>query len=75
MRNVDGSFNREGLIENTVEVNIYYKGHMERMEIDVIRGQKWSVILGIPWLAYHNPEIDWRTKKVKMTRCPEECRK
>ena len=48
MRNVDGSFNREGLIENTVEVNIYYKEHTERTEIDVIGGQKWSVILGMP---------------------------
>ena len=24
VRNVDGSFNREGPIENTIEVNIYY---------------------------------------------------
>jgi len=24
VRNVDGSFNKEGLIENTMEVNIYY---------------------------------------------------
>ncbi len=38
VRNVDGSFNREGLIENTVEVNVYYKGHVERTEIDVNRG-------------------------------------
>ena len=75
VRNVDGSFNKEGLIENTVEVNIYYKGHVERMEIDVIGGQKWSVILGMPWLACHNPEIDWRTGEVKMTRCSEECGK
>ena len=75
VRNVDGSFNREGPIENTVEVNIYYQGHRERTEIDVIGGQKWSVILGMLWLAHHNPEIDWRTGEVKMTRCPEECGK
>ena len=75
VRNVDGSFNKEGLIENTVEVNIYYQGHRERTEIDVIRGQKWKVILGMSWLACHNPEIDWRTGKVKMTRCSEECGK
>ena len=75
VRNVDGSFNKEGLIENTVEVNIYYKGHVERTEIDVIGGQKWSVILGMPWLARHNPKIDWRTGEVKMTRCLEECGK
>ena len=48
VRNVDGSFNREGPIENTVEVNVYYKGHVERTEIDVIGGQKWGVILGMP---------------------------
>ena len=75
VRNVDGSFNRKGPIENTVEVNIYYKGYTERMEIDVIGGQKWSVILGMLWLACHNPEIDWKTGEVKMTRCPEECGK
>ena len=36
IRNVDRLFNKEGLIENTVEVNIYYQGHRKRMEIDVI---------------------------------------
>ena len=75
VRNVDRSFNREGPIENTVEVNVYYKGHVERTEIDVIGGQKWGVILGMPWLERHNPEIDWKTGEVKMMRCPEECGK
>ena len=73
MRNVDGSFNKKRPIENTVEVNIYYKGHTEKTEIDVIGGQKWSVILGMLWLAHHNPEIDWKTGEIKMTRCLEEC--
>ena len=45
------------------------------MEIDMIGEQKQSVILGMLWLAYHNPEIDCRTREVKMTRCPKECRK
>jgi len=75
VRNVDGLLNKEGPIEYIVEVNIYYQGHRKRMEIDVIGGQKWMVILGIPWLACHNPEIDWKTGKVKMTRCLEECSK
>ena len=48
VRNVDGTLNKEGLIENMVEVNLYYRGHVERMEIDVIGGQKWSVIIGMP---------------------------
>jgi len=36
VRNVDGLLNKERPIENTVEVNIYYQGHRERTEIDVI---------------------------------------
>ena len=36
VRNVNRFFNKEGPIENTVEVNIYYQGHRERTEIDVI---------------------------------------
>ena len=32
------------------------------------------MILGMPWLAYHNPEINQKME-VKMTRCPEECGK
>ena len=75
IRNVDGSPNKEEPIEHMVEVNIYFKEHRERMEIDVIGGQKWTVILGIPWLACHNSKINWKTEEVKMTRCLEECRK
>ena len=47
VRNVDSLLNKEGPIGHIVEVNIYYQGHRERMEIDVIRGQKWTVILGM----------------------------
>jgi len=75
MRNVDRSLNKEGPIEHMVEVNIYDQGHWRRMEIDVIEGQKWTVILRMLWLAHHNPEIDWRTGEVKMMRCLEECGK
>ena len=72
VRNIDSSFNKEGPIEHMVEVNIYYRGHREKTEIDIIRGQKWSVILRMLWLAHHNPKIDWKTGEVKIIRCPEE---
>jgi len=75
VRNVNGTFNYAGPIVDTVEVEIYFKGHKERTFIDVMGGQKWGVILGMPWLRRHNPEIDWRTGEVKMTRCPDKCGK
>ena len=75
IRNVNGSLNKERPIEYTVKVNIYYQGHRERTEIDVIGGQKWTVILEMLWLACYNLEIDWRTREVKMTRYLEKCGK
>jgi len=75
VRNVDSILNYAEPIVDTVEVEVFFKGHKERTLIDVIRDQKWSVILGIPRLGCHNPEIDWKTGEIKMTRCPEECGK
>ena len=57
-RNVDGTLNYAGPIVDTVEVEIFFKEHKKRTSIDMIGGQKWSVILGMPWLRCHNPEID-----------------
>jgi len=64
VRNINGMLNYVGPIVDTVEVEIYFKGHKERTSINVIGGQKWGVILGMPWLAHYNPEIDWRTGEV-----------
>jgi len=73
VRNVDGTNNSGGAIMHQVECNVFYKGHMERMRMDVCDLGKTEVILGMPWLAAHNPEINWETGEVKMTRCPPLC--
>ena len=56
-----------------VECNVFYKGHVKRMRMDVCDLGKTKVILGMPWLAAHNPEINWETGEVKMTRCLPLC--
>jgi len=70
VRNVDRSNNSREAITYWVEVNVYYKGHIERMRMDVCDLGKTEIVLGMPWLAAHNPEINWETGEVKMTRCP-----
>jgi len=40
MRNMNSTFNHKGQIEHIVKVELFYRGHKERMEIDVIGGQK-----------------------------------
>ena len=50
VRNIDGTNNSEETITYQIEVNMYYKGHVERMRMDVCDLGKTEVILGMPWL-------------------------
>jgi len=45
VRNVDSMLNYVGPIVDTIEVEIFFKGHKKRTLINIIRGQRWSVIL------------------------------
>jgi len=75
VKNVDGTVNAGGAITHQVKCNMFFKGHVERVRMDVCNLGKTEVILGIPWLTAHNPEIDWEKGEVKMTRCPPICGK
>jgi len=75
VRNVDGTANAGGAIMHQVECNMFFKGHVERARMDVCNLEKTELILGMPWLAVHNPEIDWKKGEVKMTHCPPICGK
>ena len=75
VKNVDGTYNSRGAITHQVEVNMYYKNYVERIKIDMCNLEKTDIILGMPWLQMHNPEINWETEKVKMMRCSLLCRR
>ena len=47
---------------------MFFKRYIERARINICNLGKTEVILGMPWLAMHNPEIDWKKKEVKITR-------
>jgi len=75
IRNVDGIGNSGGLVTYEIEVNVYYQGHVERMRLDICNLGWTEVILGMPWLVVHNPEINCEIGEVKMMRCSPLCRK
>jgi len=75
VRNVDGTVNVGGAIMHQVECNMFFKEHMGRARMDVCNLGKTEVILGMPWLAAHNPEIDWEKGEVEMMHCPSICGK
>jgi len=71
--NVDGTANTEGSISEVVELLLRYNGHSERALFCVTGLGKQNLILGHTWLKDHNPEVDWRTGKVEMSRCSPRC--
>lgn len=73
VRNIDDTGNSGGAITDEVEVNVYFKGYVKRVRMDVYNLGKTKVILGMPWLAVYNPEIDQEKGEVKMMRCLPIC--
>ena len=73
VRNVNETNNSGGVIIHQIEMTVYYKGHVERMRMDICDLGKTEIILGILWLTAHNPEINWETREIKITRCPPLC--
>lgn len=71
--NVDGTANESGSISEVLDVIIRYRNHSERTLLAVTSLGKQSLLLGYDWLKEHNPEIDWKTGEVKMSRCPGKC--
>jgi hypothetical protein len=57
----------------TYPIGMGMGGHWELVGFDVTDIGKHDVILGLPWMKEHNPEIDWASEQLKFTRC--SCKK
>ena len=73
--NVDGTRNSAGDITHYAEIVIDFQGHREKVIAEITNlGRHQMILLGYTWLKHHNPDIDWETGQVKMTRCPWTCK-
>jgi len=72
--NVDGTRNQEGDITHYVLLTIVIGKHAEKLWCAVTCLGKVPLILGHTWLRKHNPDIDWVSGRVNLTRCPPECK-
>ena len=43
--------------------------HEERINFDVTPLGQYDIVLGIPWLRNHNPEINWKTGQMNFVNC------
>ena len=70
---VDGTANTDGAISEVADLLLCYNGHSKRALFSVTGLRRQNLILGHTWLTDHNPEVDWRTGSVKMSRCSPRC--
>ena len=49
--------------------------HEEYLEVLVLELGHNQMLLGIDWLNFHNPEVDWSTLSPRFTCCPKCCSK
>ena len=49
------------------------KQHVTKEVFTVTNIGPEDVMIGIYWLRYHNPEIDWYKGELKLSHCPDEC--
>jgi len=71
--NVDRTLNEAGSTTEVVDLILRYQNHLEWTLFAVTGLGKQKLILVHSWLRKHNPEIDWVTGEVKMSRCPPQC--
>ena len=62
-------------MDQQVEVQMMVRNHAETLTFDVTPLGKHNIVLGLPWLQWHNPTIHWTSGKVTFASnyCEEHC--
>ena len=69
--NTDGTKNEE--VTKVAPLEIEINGHKETLEAAVTDLDGTDMFLGHDWLVKYNPEVNWKNKIIKFTRCPGNC--
>lgn len=69
----DGSFSPNPISSFVPELILTSHGHSESLSL-LIADIRHSVVLGLPWLATHNPLIDWTARQLRFASCPDSCK-
>ena len=73
IRNADDSENAMGAITHTAQLKLIIETHEEFITFAITDIGSDDVIIGIDWLRYHNPDVNWKKREINFTRCPTNC--
>ena len=62
-------------VDQQVEVQMKVGNHAETLTFDIAPLGKHNIVLGLPWLQWHNLMIHWTSRKVTFASdyCEEHC--
>ena len=63
--NVDGTWNKRGIITHYMELDLLIENRIKRQRLYITGLGKQKIILGFTWLKEMNPDINWQTGKIK----------
>ena len=43
--------------------------HRERIVMDVLTALSFPLVIGLPWLEHHNPDVDWKARNLRFSNC------
>jgi len=69
--NTDGIRNRE--VTKVVPLEVEINGYKKQLEAAVMDLNSTDMFLEHDWLVKHNPEVNWKNRTIKFTRCPGSC--
>ena len=64
--NVDGTTNKQGRITAATTVHCQTTDFEDNLTLMIVGLGRSQIVLGMPWLTKHNPQIDWEKKTVTL---------
>jgi len=64
---------KNGEVTRVAPLEIKVNSHKEQLEAAVTDLNGTDMFLGHDWLVKHNPEVNWKNRTIKFTRCPGSC--
>lgn len=72
---VDGSPINSGPVDKEIHTKLFIGVHEEEITLDITKLGQYPIILGIPWLRHHNPNIKWSDHSITFDSdyCAHHC--
>jgi transposase InsO family protein len=71
--NADGSLNKAGAITHVCTLRMVIGDHSEEITFRVTNTGSSNAVLGLQWLRFHDPLVNWGHGKLFFVRCPASC--